>query len=83
MPSAAISLPCGLDAVGRLLVLLASVAVCDEAVLDRLAGTSGICHLKDERGESHWWLALDDEAFSEVTGWPADLVTACALAERA
>lgn len=82
MPLGAIYLPCGLDPVGELLVVLASVVVRDEAVLDRLAGIGGVRDITDERGQSHRWLAFDDDALSEGSGWPADVVPMCSQAVR-
>lgn len=82
MPLGAIFLPDGLDPVGELLVVLASVVVRDEAVLERLAGMGGVADVRDERGQSHRWLAFDDDALSEGRDWPADLVPVCAGAVR-
>lgn len=82
MPLNAIYLPNGLGPVGELLVVLASVVVRDDSVLDRLAGIGGVCDITDERGELHRWLAFDDDALAEGSGWPADLVPACAEAVR-
>lgn len=82
MPLGAIYLPDGLDPVGELVVVLASVVVRDDAVLDRLAGIGGVRVATDERGQSHRWLAFGDDALSEGSGWPADLVPMCAEAVR-
>lgn len=82
MPLGAVYLPYGSDPVGELLVVLASVVVRDEVVLDRLAGIGGVRDVTDERGQSHRWLAFDDDALSEGSGWPADLVPMCAEAVR-
>ena len=82
MPLGAIYLPYGLDPVGEFLVVLASVVVRDDAVLDRLAGIGGVSEVADERGQSHRWLAFGEDALSEESGWPADLVPMCAEAVR-
>lgn len=82
MPLGAIYLPYGLDPVGELLVVLASVVVRDDAVLDRLTEIGGARDVTDERGQSHRWLAFDNEALSERSSWPADLVPMCSQAVR-
>ena len=82
MPLGAIYLPFGLDPVEELLVVLASVVVRDEAVLDRLAQIGGVRDATDLQGQSHRWLAFDDDALAESSEWPADLVPACAQAVR-
>lgn len=82
MPLGAIYLPYGLEPVGELLVVLASVVVCDAAVLDRLASIGGVRDVTDEHGDMHRSLHFDDDALGDGMDWPVDLVPACVEAVR-
>lgn len=82
MPLGPVYLPWGLSPAGELLVVLASVVVRDEGVLDSLAGIGGVREVTDERGPAHRWLLFDGDELSDDVTWPADLVTQCAAAVR-
>lgn len=82
MPLGPIYLPWGLDTAGELLVVLASVVVRDESVLNALAAIGGVRDVTDERGAVHRWLVFNDDALSDEADWPYDLVAQCAEAVR-